>query len=55
MKVNGKILVVTGGGNGLGKELSLTLLKKGAHVCAVDKNEDALNSFFEELSDEQKS
>ena len=42
MKVQGKIFVVTGGGNGMGRELTLLLLKKGAQVAAVDINEAAL-------------
>lgn len=42
MKVNGKTIVVTGGGNGMGRELCLLLLKKGARVAAIDINEAAL-------------
>lgn len=42
MKVKGKVIVVTGGGNGMGKELVFHLLSKGAKVIAVDRNESAL-------------
>lgn len=42
MKVQGKTIVVTGGGSGMGRELVLLLLKKGARVAAVDINEGAL-------------
>lgn len=43
MKANGKTIVVTGGGNGVGRQLTLQLLSKGATVIAVDINEEALN------------
>lgn len=42
MKAQGKNIIVTGGGNGVGRELVLQLLDKGATVFAVDINEDAL-------------
>jgi len=38
MKVNHKVFVVTGGGSGIGRELVLKLLSKGARVAAIDKN-----------------
>lgn len=42
MKVLNKTIVVTGGGSGMGRELVLLLLSKGARVAAVDMNEVAL-------------
>jgi NAD(P)-dependent dehydrogenase (short-subunit alcohol dehydrogenase family) len=42
MKLQNKIVVVTGGGNGMGRELVLALLSKGASVAAVDINTSAL-------------
>ena len=42
MRVQNKVIVVTGGGNGMGRELVLNLLSKGASVAAVDINESAL-------------
>lgn len=42
MKVAGKVIVVTGAGGGIGRELVLNLLSKGAHVAAVDISKEAL-------------
>ncbi|MDD5018560.1 MAG: SDR family NAD(P)-dependent oxidoreductase [Eubacteriales bacterium] len=42
MKVRDKVFVVTGGGNGVGRELVLNLLSRGARVAAVDINKPAL-------------
>ena len=38
MKVSGKTILVTGGGNGIGRELVLQLVNKGATVIAADMN-----------------
>lgn len=43
MKTEEKNIVVTGGGSGVGRELVLQLLGKGATVIAVDINLEALN------------
>lgn len=42
MQVTSKIIVVTGAGSGMGRELSLQLLKKGANVAGVDIHQNAL-------------
>jgi len=42
MKIESKVIVVTGGGNGIGRELVLVLLNKGTRVVAVDISEKAL-------------
>src|SRR5437588_4092555 len=42
MKVQSTVIVVTGGGNGMGRELVLHLLSRGAKVIAIDINEAAL-------------
>jgi short-subunit dehydrogenase len=42
MKVQNKVIVVTGGGSGMGRELVLNLLSKGAKVAAIDISNPAL-------------
>jgi len=42
MKVNDKRIIITGAGGGLGKELAIQLLAKGAYVAALDINESNL-------------
>jgi NAD(P)-dependent dehydrogenase (short-subunit alcohol dehydrogenase family) len=42
VKVQGKVVVVTGAGNGMGRELVLELIRRGAKVAAVDLREDFL-------------
>lgn len=42
MKVQGKTFFVTGGGSGMGRELTLLLLKRGAQVAAADINTTTL-------------
>jgi short-subunit dehydrogenase len=43
MKVKDKRIIVTGAGSGIGRELTLQLLSKGAYVAALDINEQELN------------
>ena len=42
MKVQNKVIVVTGAGSGMGREIVLNLLSKGASVAALDMNEKTL-------------
>lgn len=42
MKAAGKVLVVTGAGSGMGREIALELLRRGARVAAVDMSEARL-------------
>lgn len=43
MNFENKVIAVTGGGNGIGREVVLLLLKKGAKVAALDISEEGLN------------
>lgn len=42
MDVDGKVFVVTGGGNGIAREVVLNLLRRGAKVAAVDVSAEGL-------------
>lgn len=47
MKVKNKKIVVTGGGSGIGRDLVYGLIDKGAHVVALDINEENLKETVE--------
>jgi NAD(P)-dependent dehydrogenase (short-subunit alcohol dehydrogenase family) len=42
VQVRGKVMVVVGGGDGIGREVVLELLRRGARVAAVDVRRDGL-------------
>jgi NAD(P)-dependent dehydrogenase (short-subunit alcohol dehydrogenase family) len=42
MKLDGSVVVVTGAGSGLGRQLTIELLRRGARVAAVDVRADGL-------------
>lgn len=42
MKIQNKVFVVTGAGNGMGRQVALGLLAKGARVATLDVNEAGL-------------
>jgi len=53
MNVSGKTIFVTGGGSGMGRELVLLLLKKGARVAAADINPASLQETASLAGDHQ--
>ena len=44
MLVKGKVFVVTGAGSGMGRELTLELVRRGARVAAVDMREETVRA-----------
>ncbi len=42
MQIAGKVFVVTGGGDGIGREVVLELVRRGGSVAAVDRRPEAL-------------
>lgn len=54
MKLANKVVVVTGAGGGIGGELVLQLLKRGAHVAAVDLKQEALDALKAKTGEDAK-
>lgn len=47
MQITDKVFVVTGGGTGIGREVVLQLLERGARVAAIDPRPDSLEQTAE--------
>lgn len=43
MRIAGQVFVVTGGGNGIGREVVLELVRRGARVAAIDRRSESLD------------
>ncbi|WP_299547792.1 SDR family NAD(P)-dependent oxidoreductase [Seonamhaeicola sp.] len=48
-KLNGKVVLVTGGSDGIGKELALALGQAGAHICINGREPKKLEAAKEQL------
>ncbi|MEM4487073.1 MAG: SDR family NAD(P)-dependent oxidoreductase [Desulfurococcaceae archaeon] len=48
MNLGGKVALVTGGGRGIGREISLTLARHGAHLVVVDMDRGSLDETVRE-------
>ena len=55
MELKNKTIIVTGGGNGLGRELVLNLLKRGNKVIAFDISDAALQETIKLAGDKKDS
>jgi 3-oxoacyl-[acyl-carrier protein] reductase len=47
MNIEGKTIVITGGGQGLGRAMAISFAKCGANIALVDLNEDLLRETLE--------
>src|SRR3982751_5706782 len=50
MRLDGKVAIVTGGAQGIGKAISLRFAKEGAAVVVADLNEDSANAVSTEIT-----
>jgi len=55
MQINHKVFVVTGAGSGMGREMVLQLLEKGAKVAMVDIHEDTMKETRKRAGDLAKN
>ena len=49
MTINGKVVLVTGSAQGIGRGIALRLAKDGADICLVDMNADKLAATADEV------
>ncbi len=55
MEVSNKVIVVTGAGSGMGRELTIQLVKRGARVAMADIHEQAMQETAEAAGKEKVS
>jgi meso-butanediol dehydrogenase/(S,S)-butanediol dehydrogenase/diacetyl reductase len=49
MSIDGKAVLITGAGQGIGRAIALRLAKEGAHIAIVDMNDDRMQSVAGEV------
>lgn len=49
MAINGKVALVTGAGQGIGRAIALRLANNGADIAIVDMKQDSMNTVAEEV------
>ena len=49
LQLEGKVVVITGGGTGIGRGLVIEFLKEGAHVCILGRRMDPLKTLHDEM------
>ena len=42
MKLNNKVVIITGAGNGMGREMTIAAILRGAKVYGIDLNAETL-------------
>ncbi|MEP6869950.1 MAG: SDR family NAD(P)-dependent oxidoreductase, partial [Novosphingobium sp.] len=53
MTLEGKTIIVTGAGQGIGRAIAESILQLGGRVVAMDRNEDTLAEFLDEVKSDK--